>query len=135
MLGKYTLLGLLGVLIIVFSLLRPSTFPTSSNAITIISSQDVFVALACGLLFPLVAGEFDLSIGYALGFTAMELAVFTSQDHMNVGLAMVLTLLTGVVVGGINAVLVLRFRVNAFIATLGTGTVRKGSPCGFPAAP
>jgi ribose transport system permease protein len=123
---RYTLILVLALLIVLFSLLRPATFPTYVNFVAIVSSQDVLVVLAVGLLFPLVAGEFDLSIGFTLGFTAMELAVLTGQVGMPVGLALLVSVLTGAVIGAINAVLVLRFQVNAFIATLGSGTVLQG---------
>lgn len=123
---RYALAVLLVVAIVVFSLLRPQTFPTFGEFTSIVGSQDVIAVLSIGLLFPLIAGEFDLSIGYVLGFTAMEIAILTGQDHMALWLAGVLTLATGAGVGAINALLVLRFRMNAFIATLGTGTVLQG---------
>ncbi len=124
--SRFALIIVLVVLVVAFSVLRPETFPTINNTITIVASQDVLIVLAVGLLFPLLAGEFDLSIGFILGFTAMEVAVLTGPVHMNVPLAFVVTLLTGAAIGGINALLVLRLRVNAFIATLGTGTILAG---------
>lgn len=125
-LSRYTLVGVLVILIVLFSIVRPETFPTYTNFLAIVSSQAVLVALSIGLLFPLVAGEFDLSIGYTLGFTAMELAVLTGQKGFPVLLAIVVSIATGSVIGGVNALLVLRFQVNAFIATLAMGTVLQG---------
>ena len=124
--SKYALVGVLLAIITVFSFLRPATFPTYENFVAILSSQAVLVALAVGLLFPLVAGEFDLSIGFTLGFSAMQLAVLTGQQGVPVPLAIVLSILAGGVIGGVNAVLVLRLRINAFIATLASGTVLQG---------
>lgn len=124
--SKYALVGVLIAIIIVFSVLRPATFPTYANLVAILSSQAVLIALAVGLLFPLVAGEFDLSIGFTLGFTAMQLAVLTGQQGVPVPLAIVLSILAGGVIGAVNAVLVLRLHINAFIATLASGTVLQG---------
>lgn len=124
--SKYMLAVVLVVVIIIFSALRPETFPQYENLVAILSSQAVLVALAVGLLFPLVAGEFDLSIGFTLGFSAMQFAVLTGQNGVPVPLAIGLSIATGALVGAVNALLVLRFRINAFIATLASGTVLQG---------
>lgn len=124
--SKYALIGVLIAIIVVFSVLRPETFPTYANFVAILSSQAVLVVLAVGLLFPLVAGEFDLSIGFTLGFSAMQLAVLTGQKGVPVPLAILLSILAGGVIGGVNALLVLRLHINAFIATLASGTVLQG---------
>jgi ribose transport system permease protein len=119
------LLVLVG-LIAFFSLLLPVTFPTYANLTTILTTQDVLAILAIGLLVPLAAGEFDLSIGFVLGFTGMEVAVLTGVLHWHPIPAIVLTLATAVVIGLINGLLVVRVGINAFIATLGVGTVLSG---------
>jgi ribose transport system permease protein len=119
------LLVLVG-LIVFFSLLLPATFPTYANLTTILTTQDVLAILAIGLLVPLAAGEFDLSIGFVLGFTGMEVAVLTGVLHWHPVPAIVLTLATAVLIGLINGLLVVRVGINAFIATLGVGTVLSG---------
>lgn len=119
------LLVLIG-LIVFFSLLLPATFPTYENLTTILTTQDVLAILAIGLLVPLAAGEFDLSIGFVLGFTGMEVAVLTGVLHWHPVPAIVLTLTTAVFIGLINGLLVVRVGINAFIATLGVGTVLSG---------
>ena len=119
------LLVLVG-LIVFFSLLLPATFPTYENLTTILTTQDVLAILAIGLLVPLAAGEFDLSIGFVLGFTGMEVAVLTGVLHWHPVPAIVLTLATAVLIGLINGLLVVRVGINAFIATLGVGTVLSG---------
>lgn len=119
------LLVLIG-LIVFFSLLLPATFPTYSNLTTILTTQDVLAILAVGLLVPLAAGEFDLSIGFVLGFTGMEVAVLTAVLHWHPVPAIVLTLATAIFVGLINGLLVVRVGINAFIATLGVGTILSG---------
>jgi ribose transport system permease protein len=125
-LARYTLLLVLIVVVVAFSLARPETFPTYTNLVAILSSQTVLLMLALGALFPLVAGEFDLSVGYALGFTAMLLAVLAGKHGVPVVPAMIIAVLVGGVIGAINGFLVIRLRVNAFIATLASGTVLQG---------
>jgi ribose transport system permease protein len=57
--------------VIVFSVLRPQTFPTSVNATSILLSQSVLALITLGLLMVLVVGEFDLSLGFVVDFCTM----------------------------------------------------------------
>ncbi len=126
LLERFGALFVLIGLIVFFSLLLPATFPTYENLTTILTTQDVLAILAIGLLVPLAAGEFDLSIGFVLGFTGMEVAVLTGVLHWHPVPAIVLTLATAVFIGLTNGLLVVRVGINAFIATLGVGTVLSG---------
>jgi len=126
LLERFGALFVLIGLIVFFSLLLPATFPTYENLTTILTTQDVLAILAIGLLVPLAAGEFDLSIGFVLGFTGMEVAVLTGVLHWHPVPAIVLTLATAVFIGLINGLLVVRVGINAFIATLGVGTILSG---------
>lgn len=124
--AKYALAMVLILVVIVFSALRPDTFATYSNLVAILSSQTVLLVLALGALFPFVAGEFDLSVGFVLGFSSMLLSVLTVEQGVPVPIAIVLAIAAGAVFGGINAYLVLKLHINAFIATLASGTVLQG---------
>jgi ribose transport system permease protein len=118
--------AVLVILVVVFSIDLPSTFPTSANLSGILSTEDVGIVLALGGMVPLICGEFDLSIGYVLGFSSMELAVLTITHGINVWLAVVITIATATGIGLINAFLVLWCRVSSFIATLASGTLLSG---------
>src|ERR1700742_1561073 len=113
-------------LIVLFSLLRPNTFPTYQNFTTIASTKDILVIVALAAMVPLAAGEFDLSVGSMLGFAAMEVAVLTAHSHVPIVIAIILTLLSGLAVGLINGILVSWVRINAFIATLASGSILVG---------
>lgn len=119
--------ALLVVLVVAFSIALPNTFPTGRNLAGILSTEDVGLLLALGGMIPLICGEFDLSIGFILGFCSMEVAVLTINQGMNVWVASGLTLLTALVLGLINTFLVLVCRVSSFIATLASGTVLSGA--------
>ncbi len=122
---KYAAVGLLFALIIGFSILRPDTFPTHDNATAVLNTQAITLIVALGTMIPLIAGEFDLSVGYVVGFGALVAAKLMSHG-MDPVLAVLVTLLACIVIGSINGVLVVFFRINAFIATLGVGTVLSG---------
>ena len=72
---RYALPVVWGIVCLVFSILRPNTFPTTANFSTIFGTQAVLVVLALGLIIPLTAGDYDLSIAYNLTLSAMVVAI------------------------------------------------------------
>ena len=54
------------VVVAIFSLIRPDTYFTAENAQMIASTNAVLAILALAAVPPLVAGQFDLSIGFQL---------------------------------------------------------------------
>lgn len=125
-LEQFGALIVLLVAIAVFSALRPQTFPTGVNATSILLSQSVLALLALGLLMVLAVGEFDLSLGFVVDFCTMLYGVLTAYHGWNWFPAIVVTLLAGGLSGIVNGVLVVRFHIHSFIATLATGTVLSG---------
>ena len=109
-----------------FAILRPDTFATSGNAQTILGSQSVLLVVALGLTVALVSGDFDLSIGATLGFTGMLTATMNVNHGWPVLPAIALALVAGLLIGLINAVVVVGLGVDAFVATLGFGTLITG---------
>jgi len=113
-------------IIVVFSLLRPATFPTWANFSTILSSQSTLLVLTLGLLLPLLVGEFDLSVGATLAFSSVLIAVLNVQQHWPLGLALLLGILTGPIIGALNGFFVVVVGIDALVATLGIGTLVTG---------
>jgi ribose transport system permease protein len=85
--------------------------------------QAITAIMALAILLPIAANTFDLSIGGAMGVGIVFVAVFMSDLHLNFLLAIVLTLLCGVLIGSVNSFVIIRLRVSSFIATLATGTI------------
>ncbi|WP_181779396.1 ABC transporter permease [Pseudonocardia pini] len=84
------------------------------------------ILLGFAVLATLVAGQFDLSVASMstlAAFLAVGLAV---EERWPFGLVLVTCLAIGVVGGLVNGLIVVRMRVNAFIATLGTGGILSG---------
>lgn len=125
-LNRYGLLFVFAAVLILFSLLRPSTYPTLSNFQSISSTQGVVALLALAAMLPLVVGEFDVSIGFQLGLSQTLCAGLIIKDGWPVGLAVAAAVLACCVVGVCNGLLVTRLRLPSFIATLGVGTVVLG---------
>jgi ribose transport system permease protein len=119
----YGLVFITVLLAILFSILLPDTFCTWMNARLILSNQSGTALLALAAMIPMVAGKIDLSIGY--GVVLWEVLTISLQTtyHLPWLLVMVILLFFGGVFGLLNALLVEFARIDAFIATLGTGTV------------
>lgn len=126
LLYRYAVLIVLIGFVAFFSIKLPGTFFTRGNFNTIVNSQAVLLLLALGLTLPLSVGEFDLSVASMLGFGSIMLTYLSGTSHWSTPLAIAAVLAIGVLVGLINGFFVVRFGVNAFITTLGTGTVLTG---------
>lgn len=109
-----------------FSLLLPETFFTRGNFNAIVGSQAVLLIVALAVTIPLASGDFDLSVGYTLGFTMAVVAALTVTAGWSWGIAVAVAIAAGGFVGLVNGGLIVFGRVNAFVTTLGTGTVLTG---------
>jgi ribose transport system permease protein len=112
--------------IALFGFLRPDSFLTWSNFATILGSQSVIVVTALGLIIPLTAGDYDLSIASGLSFAGTLLAVLNVNHGAPIGLAIVAALAAGVAIGLVNGFFVLYFRMNSLIVTMGVGSFFHG---------
>ncbi|WP_419730766.1 ABC transporter permease [Lichenicola sp.] len=123
------------VIIAVFSLLSPYYFSVN-NFLTMASHVAIFGILAVGMLLVILNGGIDLSVGSTLGLCGV-IAGFLMQGvtitqfgvtlYPPVWVVVILTCVLGGLVGLINGVLVARFKVPAFVATLGVMYVARGA--------
>ena len=123
---RFGLLIAWAAVIIVFGLLRPDTFLSWANLSTILGSQAVLVVVTLGLIIPLTAGDYDLSIASVLTLSAMLVAVLNVWVGLPIVAAILLALLAGIAVGVINGFFVIYFRIHSLIVTLGMGTFIHG---------
>jgi ribose transport system permease protein len=124
--AKYGVIVVFALLALVFSVVNTRIFFTVQNAQTIAASQGVTAILSMAALLPLVAGQFDLSIGAQLGVAQAVCVALIVNVGVSPALAVVCTLAVGALFGLVNAILVVVFRINAFIATLATSTLGAG---------
>jgi ribose transport system permease protein len=112
--------------IVVFSVLRPDTFATTSTVRLILSTQTVILLATLGLMLSLAVAEYDLSIGAIVGFGGTLLAVLNGVQGWQTWAAVVVTLVVCMLFGVLNAVLSVYVGVQSIIVTLGTGTLLAG---------
>jgi ribose transport system permease protein len=122
---------LLLLVCVIFSILEPDSFATWQNAKTILQQEAVLACLALGLLLPIAVGEFDLSVGYVLGFSAVVAASLGGESGMSGGLVIPIVILSGLAIGTFNGLLVAKFKIHSLIATLGVGFAVSGATIGI----
>ncbi|WP_042414014.1 sugar ABC transporter permease [Streptacidiphilus anmyonensis] len=74
--------------------------------------------LAVGLVFVLLLGEIDLSVGAVSGLAAAVYAVLSVNEHVDPWLSVLLTLLTGAAIGALHGFIFAKIGVPAFVVTL-----------------
>lgn len=113
-------------MIIAFSIARPDSFPTFSNARTILFSSVALGILAIGLTVVLSIGQFDLSIGAVVGISGAGAVLSMANGHVITPVAVMTGILVGGTVGVCNGLIVAYGRVPAFIGTLAVGSIATG---------
>jgi ribose transport system permease protein len=116
-------LYIFAVMFVVFSFWVPDTFLKWDTWKALIDSQAVTAILAIGLVIALSAGAFDLAIGAELGFGSILVAWFLVDKGVAIVPAIALTLLAGALIGLANGLLIVKVRIDSFIATLGMSSI------------
>lgn len=129
--ARFGLLGALVLIVIVFGLLKPGSFLSVANLKSTATIAAPLLILAVGLTVPLGMGEFDLSIANSSQLSAAVIVWLISVVQLNWGLAVLVDCLGALAVGAFIGFIVVRSGVNAFIITLGAGTVMAGIEFGI----
>jgi ribose transport system permease protein len=79
--------------------------------------------VAVGLVLPLAAGAFDLAIGTEVGLGAILVAWLLVDHGIPMVPAILITVVGGALVGVVSGVLIVRIRIDSFIATLGVSSL------------
>jgi ribose transport system permease protein len=124
LLTRYATVIILVALMVLFSILSPQ-FLTPLNLRNLLVVQVTVCAVTFAAILPLIIGEFDLSLGYMLGFLMM-VGAFLGGEGFGGGVVIPAMLVGGIVVGAVNGLLRVVFNISSFIATLGVGIVLFG---------
>ena len=122
-------------LFIFFSFNAPN-FLHPNTLILIARHVVLFGVLAVGMTLVIITGGIDLSVGSVVGLSAMiagglirnglTLNFIGYRIYFNIPMIILLTLVVGLIVGFVNGVVITKFRVAPFIATLGALYVCRG---------
>jgi D-xylose transport system permease protein len=116
-LGALPALGGLIACSTVFALLRPA-FLSPANLANLVTQAATIGIIAMGLVFVLLLGEIDLSVGYTSGVCGAVAARLAGTGWLPWYVAVAGALLTGAAIGTTLGLLVVRTRMPSFIVTL-----------------
>jgi len=113
------------VIILIFSILRPSSFATYSNFINITRQISLLVVISLGATLIMSVEEFDLSIG-ALASLGGVLAAKAAVANLPTVVCFVGAFIICLLIGYVNGWIVTKFKVLSFITTLAMSTIIAG---------
>jgi D-xylose transport system permease protein len=111
-------IGLL-VIAIVFQSLNDN-FLTPGNFVNLMVQGAAMATLAMGIVFVLLIGEIDLSVGYVSGVAGVLLAIFLNPGDSQVAtpIAILAAIGAGALIGAFHGLLITKLRIPSFVVTL-----------------
>jgi ribose transport system permease protein len=110
-------------LFVLFSLWVPETFLTSGVWRSLAADSALTALVAIAVTIPLASGTFNLAVGTEVGMAAILSAWLLEKQHVGVLPALLLTLVAGCVIGAASGSLIVRAKIDSFIATLGMSSI------------
>ena len=116
-LGSLPVIAGLIIIWTVFTSLNP-VFLSANNLVNLLFDCSTVGAIALGIVCVLMVGQIDLSVGSMSGFASAIVGVLWVNHGWPVLLAIVAAVAVGALVGGLYALLLNRFGMPSFVATL-----------------
>jgi len=136
--GEIGVIAALLLIVALFYVLEPA-FLSERNVRAILNVVSFVGIIAIGQTILLVAGEFDLSVGSVAGVSAVSAAQLMTAFAWPVPLAVMGGVGIGLMIGLLNGIVVVKFKIPAFIQTLGMMFIGQGLILlitgGFPVYP
>jgi ribose/xylose/arabinose/galactoside ABC-type transport system permease subunit len=122
--------GLLLIFVVVVGVLvvlSPGAFARPANLIGIIKQASINGVLAMGMMFVIISGGIDLSVGSIVAFTGVVAASLAHPGAYPLALTIVAPIALGALIGAINGASVAYGRIPSFIVTLAAMIVFRGA--------
>jgi D-xylose transport system permease protein len=119
-LGSLPIVVGLIIIAIVFQT-QNSNFLTAGNFVNLIVQAAAYATIGMGIVFVLLLGEIDLSVGYVSGVAGVIVALLTFPDNHNVfaaGPTLVIALAAGLSIGIFHGLLITKIGIPSFVVTL-----------------
>lgn len=119
-----TLILMLVLMFLIIPFFKP-TFISTANILSTLLSVSLKGIIGIGVTLILISGGLDLSVGAMVALiSALFGSVYLSTG--NLFLSIVAALAAGILCGAVNGVLITRFKLSAFIATLAAMGIFRG---------
>lgn len=123
---RYGVVVALLILLVILSIASP-TFFRPTNFANILAQWAPVGIMSVGATYVILAGGFDLSVAAGFAFCAVVAAAL-AQAGVPASLAFLAAIFAGVLIGVVNAALVIGLKINPFVATLASGFVLNSLP-------
>lgn len=124
---RFSAIYLAGAFIVIFGIWKPDTFLSVASFKLILGENVAIGMLALAFLVPLATNSFDLSIGAMTSLSLVTVTWLSDDFHrsfnMPAGVAALIAVLVCMLFGVFSGFVVVKLRVNSFIATLGLGQI------------
>jgi ribose transport system permease protein len=124
----YVVLGTMIIFEIITNLvLKSNLYLGQTNLINILRQSTIVAIMGAGEFFVIASGMIDLSVGSTVAASSIVYAaVFKLGGNEMMVPAILAAVCVGLIVGAINGILVSRFNIPPFVATLGTMYIARG---------
>lgn len=122
-LNKYSGLYLLGVFFFFFGITEDNFLIWNGSIEFVLTEKVIVCMLALAFLVPLTTETFDLSIGATMALSLVIVNKFAMETDAPNWIGAVIGLAACAAIGAINGFIVVKLKVNSFIATLGMSQV------------
>jgi len=114
--------------------LSPQTYTTGHSTFLNVATQKNILfeyaeigILAAGMTLVIITAGIDLSVGSVLGFAATLFSLLLMGYGMSTPMAVLITLLSTAAMGAVSGMVISRFKIQPFVATLGMMLVARGA--------
>jgi ribose/xylose/arabinose/galactoside ABC-type transport system permease subunit len=122
---QFAVLGVMLLLLIFFSVMNPRVFLNHNIYRAIFTVYPIPLILACGLVFSSACGESDLSFPSTVGMTLWIFSLVTTNTGYPF-LGLLCAVLTGLLIGFVNGLLVTKLKLSSLVVTLGMNFLLRG---------
>ena len=129
-LRDFALIPAILVLLVVGAFVDPS-FLSGTNLTNILQQQTELGLVVLAETLILIAGRFDLSLESTVGLAPALGLLVPAWAHLPLWTAVPICLLAGVLIGAFNGLLIVKFRLSAFVLTLGMLIILRGLQIGL----
>ncbi|HYF75196.1 MAG TPA: ABC transporter permease [Candidatus Nitrosocosmicus sp.] len=105
------------VMLIVYAF-GAKNFLSADNLLQVLMDSSASMVICAGLTFVVLTGALDLSVG-SVAFVSATVSAILIKNDFPIWLALLAAVLTGMLLGAVNGVLITKLKMNPMLTTLG----------------
>lgn len=117
--NKYSMYFVLVLILVIFAIVQNGSILTPNNIKTVLFQNSYVIIMAFGMLFVIVSGNIDLSVGSLIGFYSAMGVLIQNAVRTNLVVTVFLLFLLSVGIGFFQGFLIGYIKIPSFIITLG----------------